>query len=65
MTPWLREVTRHSRVHADVWREDIWQGVQRLRERALRVDGARLLAVDMTVRVTVHLEKIRIAQARS
>lgn len=65
VTPWLREVTLHWRLHADSWREDIWLAVQRLKERALRVDAARLLAVDMTVRATVHLEKIRIAQARA
>lgn len=63
--PWLRELTRNPRQHADVLREDIWLAVQELRKRAQRIDAARLLAVDMTVRVTVHLEKIRIAQARA
>lgn len=65
VTPWLSEITHHSRLHADIWREDIWMAVQRLKERAKRVDAARMLAVDMTVRATVHLEKIRIAQARA
>lgn len=62
---WLGEVTRASRLHADIWRADVWLAVQRLKERALRVDVARMVAVDMTVRVTVHLEKIRIARARA
>lgn len=50
--------------HSDVLREDIWMGIQKLRDRAAKVDAARVIAVDMTVRVTVHLEKIRIAMSR-
>lgn len=40
-------------------------GIQKLRDRAGKVDAARVIAVDMTVRVTVHLEKIRIAKSRA
>lgn len=64
-SPFLRSVVSDPKHHSDVLREDIWMGIQKLRDRAAKVDAARVIAVDMTVRVTVHLEKIRIAKSRA
>lgn len=50
---------------SDTLREDIWMGIQKLKERAVKVDVLKMIAVDMTVRVTIHLEKLRIANARA
>lgn len=60
-----RAVVTDPKHHSDVLREDIWMAIQKLRDRAVKVDAARVIAVDMTERVTVHLEKIRIAKSRS
>lgn len=49
----------------DVIREDLWNAIQKIHERAARMDPAKIIAVDMVNRVTVHLEKIRIAEARA
>lgn len=50
---------------SDTLREDIWNGIQKLKDRAVKIDVLKMIAVDMTVRVTVHLEKLRIANARA
>lgn len=65
ISPWLQFVVTKPKLLTDVLKEDIWNGIQRFKERAIRVDTPKTIAVDMTVRVTVHLEKLRIAKARA
>jgi len=43
----------------------LWFGIEKLYERAIKIDASKLIAVDIVVRTTVHLEKIRIAEARA
>uniref|UniRef100_A0A1B0CG91 Sorting nexin-25 n=2 Tax=Lutzomyia longipalpis TaxID=7200 RepID=A0A1B0CG91_LUTLO len=64
ISPWLGHVVRKPKTLMDVVREDLWNAIQKLRDRAVKIDGPKMFAVDMVVRVTVHLEKIRIYQAR-
>lgn len=49
----------------DIVREDFWNAVEKMHERAKKMDASKIIAVDMVNRVTVHLEKIRIAEARA
>ena len=49
----------------DIVREDFRNAIQKLHNRGLKIDAAKIIAVDMVNRVTVHLEKIRIAEARA
>ncbi|XP_037027852.1 sorting nexin-25 isoform X2 [Bradysia coprophila] len=63
--PWLSYVVRKPKNLSDTLREDIWMGIQKLKERAVKIDVLKMIAVDMTVRVTIHLEKLRIANARA
>lgn len=65
VAPWLQYVVTKSKLLQDVLKEDIWNGIQKLKERSVKVDAPKIIAVDMTVRVTVHLEKLRIAKARA
>lgn len=65
MLPWLGYVVTKPKLINDVVREDLWNAIQKIHERALRMDAAKIIAVDMVNRVTVHLEKIRIAEARA
>lgn len=58
-------VVRKPKNLSDTLREDIWNGIQKLKERAAKIDLLKMIAVDMTVRVTIHLEKLRIASARA
>lgn len=58
-------VVRKPKNLADVLREDIWNGLQKLKERSLKIDAPKMIAVDMTARVTIHFEKLRIAEARA
>lgn len=58
-------VIRKPKNLIDVLREDIWNALQKLKERGLKVDAPKMIAVDMTSRVTIHLEKVRIAESRA
>jgi len=61
----LSYVVTKPKLINDVVREDLWNAIQKIHERATRMDAAKIIAVDMVNRVTVHLEKIRIAEARA
>ncbi|KAH8287774.1 hypothetical protein KR054_012675, partial [Drosophila jambulina] len=65
MLPWLGYVVTKPKLINDVVREDLWNAIQKIHERATKMDAAKIIAVDMVNRVTVHLEKIRIAEARA
>ncbi|KAH8284432.1 hypothetical protein KR018_010709, partial [Drosophila ironensis] len=65
MLPWLGYVVTKPKLINDVVREDLWNAIQKIHERAAKMDAAKIIAVDMVNRVTVHLEKIRIAEARA
>ncbi|XP_023168988.2 sorting nexin-25 [Drosophila hydei] len=65
MVPWLGYVVTKPKLINDVIREDLWNAIQKIHERAAKMDPAKIIAVDMVNRVTVHLEKIRIAEARA
>ncbi|KAL9873685.1 sorting nexin-25 isoform X2 [Glossina fuscipes] len=65
MTPWLRHVVRKPKLINNILREDLWNALQKVHERAKKMDASKIIAVDMVNRVTVHLEKIRIADSRA
>ncbi|XP_017034774.1 sorting nexin-25 [Drosophila kikkawai] len=65
MLPWLGYVVTKPKLINDVVREDLWNAIQKIHERATKMDAAKIIAVDMVNRVTVHLEKIRISEARA
>ncbi|XP_030569463.1 sorting nexin-25 [Drosophila novamexicana] len=65
MVPWLGYVVTKPKLINDVIREDLWNAIQKIHERAAKMDPAKIIAVDMVNRVTVHLEKIRIAESRA
>jgi sorting nexin-25 len=49
---------------SDVLKQDLWSGIGKLHERALKIDSSKTIACDFVLKATVHLEKIRIANAR-
>lgn len=61
---WLNYVVQQPKLLHDVVREDLWNAIQKLRHRAIKIDAAKMIAVDMVVRVTLHFEKIRVAQSK-
>ncbi|XP_037932093.1 sorting nexin-25-like, partial [Teleopsis dalmanni] len=65
MLPWLGYVVTKPKLINDIVREDFWNAVQKIHDRAIKMDAPKIIAVDMVNRVTVHLEKIRIAEARA
>ncbi|XP_067639431.1 sorting nexin-25 isoform X2 [Eurosta solidaginis] len=65
MTHWLGLVVTQPKLINDIVREDFWNAIQKIHSRGLKIDAAKIIAVDMVNRVTVHLEKIRIAEARA
>ncbi|XP_058443112.1 sorting nexin-25 [Malaya genurostris] len=65
VSPALSEIVANPRRIVDLLREDIWLGIEKLHERASRVDAPKMIAVDFVIKATIHLEKIRIAQARA
>lgn len=60
-----RTVVNKPKLLNDILREDLWNAIQKIRERSLKIDASKVIAVEMVNRVTVHLEKIRISEARS
>ncbi|XP_037824620.1 sorting nexin-25 isoform X1 [Lucilia sericata] len=65
MTTWLGHVVTKPKLINDIVREDFWNAIEKMHERAKKIDASKIIAVDMVNRVTVHLEKIRIAEARA
>lgn len=65
LAPWLGYVVMKPKVLSNVLREHLWNAIKKLRDRAVKVDAPKVLAVDMVIRVTVHLEKIRVSKAKA
>ncbi|KNC28406.1 hypothetical protein FF38_02115 [Lucilia cuprina] len=65
MTTWLGHVVTKPKLINDIVREDFWNAIEKMHERGKKIDASKIIAVDMVNRVTVHLEKIRIAEARA
>lgn len=65
VSPWLKQIVVKPEVFVNMLKEDLWSGIQKLHQRAGRIDAAKLIAVDFVIKATVHLEKIRIAEARA
>lgn len=63
--PALAEIIANPRRIVDLLKEDIWLGIEKLHERAARIDAPKMIACDFVVKTTIHLEKIRIAQTRA
>ncbi|XP_055601426.1 sorting nexin-25 [Uranotaenia lowii] len=63
--PALGEIIANPKKIVDLLKEDIWLGIEKLHERSARIDAPKMIACDFVVKVTVHLEKIRISQARA
>lgn len=62
---YFRNVTSKPADLNNILRKDIWNAVQRIHDRAKKLDSAKIIAVDMVNRITIHLEKIRIAELRA
>lgn len=60
---WLKDYAYKPEVTIDQFKEDLWGAVQDLYDRISRVDGDRLIACDMVTKITLHFEKIRVAQS--
>ncbi|XP_055528004.1 sorting nexin-25 [Wyeomyia smithii] len=65
VSPALAEIVANPRRIVDLLREDIWLGIEKLHERASRIDAPKMIAVDFVIKTTIHLEKIRTAQSRA
>ncbi|XP_049300058.1 sorting nexin-25-like [Anopheles funestus] len=57
--PALETVVANPRRIVELLREDIWLGIEKLHERAARIDAPKLIACDFVLKVTMHLQKIR------
>lgn len=65
ISPWLCYVVRKPKILAHVVREHLWTAAKKLKDRSVKLDMPKVISVDMIIRITVHLEKIRIAKARA
>uniref|UniRef100_A0A182U7J3 Sorting nexin-25 n=1 Tax=Anopheles melas TaxID=34690 RepID=A0A182U7J3_9DIPT len=57
--PALELVVANPRRIVELLREDIWLSIEKLHERAARIDAPKLIACDFVAKVTLHLQKIR------
>ncbi|KFB41907.1 AGAP000912-PA-like protein [Anopheles sinensis] len=57
--PALETVVANPRRIIELLREDIWLGIEKLHERAGRIDAPKLIACDFVLKATQHLQKIR------
>lgn len=65
VSPWLGYVVRKPKLLTHVLREHLWTAVKKFKDRSVKLDMPKIISVDMVIRTTVHLEKIRIAKARA
>ncbi|XP_050083193.1 sorting nexin-25 [Anopheles aquasalis] len=59
VTPALETVVANPRRIVDLLRDDLWLAIEKLHERASRIDAPKLIACDFVAKVTLHLQKIR------
>ncbi|XP_049529978.1 sorting nexin-25-like [Anopheles darlingi] len=59
VTPALETVVANPRRIVDLLRDDLWLAIEKLHERASRIDAPKLIACDFVTKVTLHLQKIR------
>uniref|UniRef100_A0A182J9Z4 Sorting nexin-25 n=1 Tax=Anopheles atroparvus TaxID=41427 RepID=A0A182J9Z4_ANOAO len=57
--PALETVVANPRRIIELLREDIWLGIEKLHERAGRIDAPKMIACDFVLKATLHLQKIR------
>ncbi|XP_035894541.1 sorting nexin-25 [Anopheles stephensi] len=62
--PALETVVANPRRIVELLREDVWLGIEKLHERAARIDAPKLIACDFVQKVTLHLQKIRRTTAK-
>ncbi|XP_039746323.1 sorting nexin-25 isoform X2 [Pararge aegeria] len=60
---WIKELSHRPEPVIDKFKEHIWNAIQNLYERLLKVDAEKLLANDMVTKITQHFERIRIARS--
>ncbi|KAJ2950746.1 hypothetical protein O0L34_g9006 [Tuta absoluta] len=60
---WLKELSHRPEPVVEKFKEHLWGAIQNLYERMQRIDAEKLIAGDMTTRITQHFERIRIAQS--
>ncbi|XP_052862732.1 sorting nexin-25-like [Anopheles cruzii] len=58
--PALETIVAQPRRIVDLLREDIWLAIEKLHERASRIDAPKMIACDFVAKVTLHLQKIRL-----
>ncbi|XP_053678595.1 sorting nexin-25-like, partial [Anopheles nili] len=56
--PALETVVANPRRIVELLREDIWLGIEKLHERAARIDAPKMIACDFVSKVTAHLRRI-------
>lgn len=44
-------------------KEDLWSAIEILHSKLARIDQAKLIAIDIVIKITNHFEKIREAKA--
>uniref|UniRef100_A0A2M4AE09 Putative sorting nexin-25 n=1 Tax=Anopheles triannulatus TaxID=58253 RepID=A0A2M4AE09_9DIPT len=59
VTPALETVVANPRHIVELLRDDLWLAIEKLHERASRIDAPKLIACDFVAKVTLHLQKIR------
>lgn len=60
---WIKELSHKPEPVIEKFKEHIWNAVQNLYERLLKVDAEKLLANDIVTKITQHFERIRIAKS--
>lgn len=63
VTRWIKDLSYKPEPVIDKFKEHIWNAVQNLYDRLLKVDAEKLLANDMVTKITQHFERIRIAKS--
>lgn len=60
---WLKDYSYKPEIVIEHFKENLWEAVQDLYERISRIDADKLIACDMISKITLHFEKIRVAQS--
>lgn len=63
VSSWLKDLVISDKELIDSLKLDVWLGIQRIHERAVKIDQTNLIACKIVNKLTGHLEKIRLFES--
>ena len=59
---WLNDIVVGSNELISIAKQDLWEAIQKIHSRTEKIDHTNLVACSIVNTITLHFEKIRIAE---